>query len=363
MPVEAVDKGTETRVDVTQIEPEDFSGAFDAAEKETSVQKEIPEAGLTGKTGEPPAKVQEEADKAASHGTSGDADTTQAKSVDDGKASTAGETPSSTDPKTGKEAEATYEQRWKTLDGLVKNAQERFNAKEAQLLERIDALQKKLDELSSTDNKKGATKKDAVDEDDLTADQKKALDEYEHDFDVVSKMEGLKRQREIKALRKEIQSQYDQKIKELIDQFTSKMEPIAASVDSSANEKHYSTIAGRFPDYEQHVESGAIMKWIESKPKYMQASMKLIYEKGNTDNAIELLGDFYRENNLTKTKEPTAEEKAQQEAIEKEKQAAERAKEAKKKNLTAVVGKHGAVNLAVASKDDFDTAFDEAASK
>jgi hypothetical protein len=168
-------------------------------------------------------------------------------------------------------------------------------------------------------------------------------------------MEGLKRQKELKKLMAEIRKEYDEKLKEIKEQFTSKVDPIQSSLDTADKVKHFNAIAEKHEDYETHVASGAILEWIGKKPKYMQAALKATYDNGKTEDVIELLDDFYKENGLLNN-----EENNNNPTLEKKDNVIDLQKAEKKKNLTAVVGKHGAVNIARPSPNDYDAAFDEA---
>jgi len=124
-----------------------------------------------------------------------------------------------------------YEQKWKSLQGILKSKDEKYESEKTQLMTELKTLQEQMTVLSEKSGKKDAKSEEA--EDDLSEEQKAILAEYEKDFDVVSKMEGLKRERELKALEKRILKTFEDKAKELQDNFTSKVAPFETNLKES----------------------------------------------------------------------------------------------------------------------------------
>lgn len=348
MAKESVDKGTELeKLEQDQaVQDEIFNDAFETA------------ANLDGKPSETEDKSIED-----NAGTSGeginkeDKTTVIATDADKGTAGTAATEDKSTVAK--KDSEETYEQRYKTLQGIVEANQKKYDAEKAQLAADLKALQDKIAELSK--GKTDATTKS--DEDDLSPDLKKAIEEYEKDFDVVSKMEGVKRDRELKKLEKRIMDslkvEYDKKIQEISERFETKVKPLEESLQINDQEAHFAYIKEKHSDFETYRDDGSILKWIDSKPKYLQGYLKEVYNKGTAEQIVELLTDFKHENNLSTESDNNKASNVTD--IEEERKKQEKLK--KKQGLTAVVTKHSAVNASQASADDFDSAFDEAANK
>lgn len=249
--------------------------------------------------------------------------------------------------------EETYEQRWKSLQGIHRHDKEVWEAEKTQLLAQIEAEKNAARSQKETGEelKKEAAKlvKDMSDED-LTAEQKAQLDEYEQDFETVSKMEGLKRTRELKALRREIE---DFK-KDVLSQLTPTQEAVKevqADREERSRSEHFESIKRVHGDFEKFRDDGSILKWIESKPKYMQPGLLQTYQKGNSDDVIEFLTDFKKDNNILPPDKP-------ENVIN-----IDSKKETKKQAMSAVVTKRGAVNLKQASTDDYEGSFDEALRK
>jgi len=236
------------------------------------------------------------------------------------------------------ETDAAYEQRWKTLQGIHKHDKEAWEAEKAALLSQIEEAKKpKEPEQPKTDTFMES----------LTEEQKEALKEYEADFDVVSKMEGIKRQAEMDKLRKEFQSWKDE--------VTAQLGPAAKLVtdtqverEARAVELHFNTIKGAHEDFEKYRDDGSVLKWIETKPKYMQKSMLETYQQGTADDIVDLLTDFKTENNLA----------PQGNVVNMNSRKAD-----KKAALSAVNTRRGAVNASMTVANDYEGAFDEALNK
>ena len=263
----------------------------------------------------------------------------------------------SADASAAKDNEETYEQRWKSLQGILKSKDEKYESEKAQLLTELENLKKTVASLSDEkkDKKKGTDKSDSM-FDDLSEEDQEALAEYEKDFDSVSKMEGLKRERALKKLEDRILEKIEARAAEIQDKIISRVQPIEESYKKSDEAAHFSTIRGSHPDFETHRDSGAILKWIETKPRYLRESMKATYEQGTAEDVVDLISDFKTENNLLEADKNN--QSRSDNLIDMEKKKAE-----KKQNLTAVITKRGSVDAGQGRADDFDSAYNEALKK
>lgn len=263
----------------------------------------------------------------------------------------------SADASAAKDNEETYEQRWKSLQGILKSKDEKYESEKAQLLTELENLKKTVASLSDEkkDKKKGTDKSDSM-FDDLSKEDQEALAEYEKDFDSVSKMEGLKRERALKKLEDRILEKIEARAAEIQDKIISRVQPIEESYKKSDEAAHFSTIRGSHPDFETHRDSGAILKWIETKPRYLRESMKATYEQGTAEDVVDLISDFKTENNLLEADKNN--QSRSDNLIDMEKKKAE-----KKQNLTAVITKRGSVDAGQGRADDFDSAYNEALKK
>ena len=243
------------------------------------------------------------------------------------------------------ETDAEYKQRWLTLQGIHKHDKETWEQEKQALLAQVAEARKPPEPPPAqppVQTPKEAAESAAALYDSLTDEQKEALKNYEQDFDVVSKMEGIKREAELKKLRSEI----DEKLAAM----DARMKPVIQRTEEVESEAHFDTILSAHPDYEKFVDDGSLMSWIEKKPAYLQSAMKEVYDKGAAKDAISLLDDFKRENNI-------------QPPVPAEVVPINQKREQKRKALAGVDTRRSAVAAQVPIKDDYEGAFDEAAQK
>ncbi len=272
------------------------------------------------------------------------------------------------------ETDEKYEQRYKTLQGIHKHDKETWETERTKLLSDLEEAKKPKTPIEDTTKKPTKEETAAADAfiDSLTPEQKEELDKYEADFDVVSKMEGIKRTREMAKLRKEMETTI-QKIKEEVESkltatetnLTSRIAPAIKLAEDSDQESHFSiiregyvredgTIVPGHNDFEKFRDDGSLLAWIESKPKYLQPTLKTTYENGTATDVVDLISDFKQENNIKSIPNPP------DNVVQ-----LNPSKAAKIQALTSVTGRRGAVNASVISavSDDFEGAFDEALNK
>ena len=185
--------------------------------------------------------------------------------------------------------------------------------------------------------------------DSLSPEEKAEFEEYDSEFDVISKMEGKKRNLEYNKLRKE----FEERLTEIVSQLaeakesgkvaTQKVESLA---DLRLEEEHFNKIREKHSDFEKFRDDGSIEKWIKSKPKYMQGKLTEVYESGGTDEVIEFLDDFKKEN-----------------GVETERPDPNRKKMEKKDAMRSVTSRRGSVNPSIAPAEDYESAYEEAISK
>ena len=242
------------------------------------------------------------------------------------------------------EQDETYEQRWKTLQGIHRHDKDAWGSEKAQLLSQLEEAKKPKPE--ATKEQKEAAESFV---DSLTDEQKKQLTEYEQDFDVVSKMEGIKRNVELAKLRKEIQVWKEEVVSKMTEQET-RIAPVFEKVAQNETERHFSAIRQGHPDFETGRDDGSLQAWIKSKPKYIQPALQETYSKGTADDVIEMFNDFKRENNINIQPSDNVVR------IDPE-------KAKKKQALTAVTSRRGSVNSSHSVASDYESAWEEANAK
>lgn len=238
-----------------------------------------------------------------------------------------------------------YEHQWKTLQGMFRHEKEEWLNEKEKMLAQLEAAkaQPKPDEKKEED----PTIKELLASLDLTDEQKAQLEEYDSEFDVVSKMEGLKRKSEMARLKLELHEMLQGFRKE----FAAQQQPVKEFIDETQKEReeadvkaHFKTIADAHPDFTKYRDDGSIKSWIESKPTYLRKRLVEIYSAGTAEDIVEMLDDFKTESSI-------------------QNEDASRAKADKKKTLTPPVTRKGAVNASMSVASDFDGAFDEAINK
>ena len=273
------------------------------------------------------------------------------------------------------ETDEKYEQRYKTLQGIHKHDKETWESERTQLLHDLEEAKKPRTPEPVTPKTPTKTETEAADAfiDSLTDEQKKQLEDYEKDFDVVSKMEGIKRKKALSELRKEMmdtletwKTEFTTKLADTSTQITSRIAPAIKLAEDSDQESHFAmirdgytaedgTVVPGHSDFTKYRDDGSLRAWIDAKPRYMQPALKAAYEGGTAMDVIDLISDFKRDNNIPLI--PIASDNVIPITP------SNPAKEAKKAALTTVTNRRGAVNTNLAVADDYEGAFDEAQNK
>ena len=247
--------------------------------------------------------------------------------------------------------EETAEQRFKTLQGMLKHEKETWEGERAQFLSEIEKL--KLTIPTAIVPPVPAVN---ISEEILTDEQTRELGEYEQDFDKVSKMEGLKRSVELGRLRKEI-ADWKTEVANQIAAHAEQIVPVVKMAEESEQLAHFDMIREGYVlddgthiqghvDFEKYRDDGSLLSWIQTKPKYLQSSLEQTYEKGSAADVIDLYSDFKRETNIP-NQPPSG-------------TPIDHNKRLRKQALATVTTRRGAVNMNVARVDDYEGAFDEA---
>lgn len=312
---------------------DEFSAAFDLAEiGEGDGKAAIADAGTSGDSVDLTSDNDLLDDGAA--GTSGTVDTSAVN--DDGKA----------------------EQRYKTLQGIHKKDKEQWDADRAAWDEEREQLRAQIAASTSgvgqnanaeagTAGVAGMTKQSFLDS--LTDEEKLELAEYEKDWNIVSQMEGKKRDAALMSLRSELADWKNTIIAKLTEQEAT-LTPVLQRAEQTDMVMHFNYLAEQHPDYEQYRDDGSIEAWIASKPRYLQDSLLSIYEGGSAEDVVDLLTDFKKENNILLTSDEAADKGG----------AIDPAKAEKKQALTSVATGQAAINTRHGEPEDFESAFDEA---
>ena len=254
----------------------------------------------------------------------------------------------------------TDKQRYLTLQGIFKKDKETWDTKEAAYKKQVEEYEK-----AEATRKQSAAIVDPTKILDplagLSAADKKELEEYDKEFDTVSKYESIKRKADLAAFGTAIRSELAEALKNIVDSFA----PVISTTQENAKEKHFSAVSAAHKDYETYYNDGSIDAWIATKPRYLQEAFTKVRDEGTAAEVIDLLNTFKKENNIGPASAentgaggaPNIPEKSAAE-IE-----AERKKAEKLAALTGVRNRRGGINANSSDTGDFDSSFDEASAK
>lgn len=252
------------------------------------------------------------------------------------------------------------EQRFKTLQGIHKKDKDTWDQEKQTLLAQVEEAKKTKTPDKKKPEEEAAENKEFLDN--LTAEEKEELDGYEKDFQFVSKMEGIKRTKAMTALQRRI-DELEATVNKRFIETEARVEPALKVAEDNIRESHYNTIKQGYikedgvlvpghSDYQKYVDDGSVLTWIEGKPEYLRTPLKRVAEKGSAQDVIDMLSDFKRENNI------------QNETIISDNVIDLDAKKAAKKAaLTVVETRKGAVNVGGAAAETYEDAWDEAKNK
>ena len=248
----------------------------------------------------------------------------------------------------------TYEQQFRTLQGIHKHDREVWEGERTKLLAKIADMEKGGGAQTVTQDKK--TIEDAgklLDElkDSLSDEERAQLDEYKQEFDVVSKMEGLQRKVEMAKLRKDLVG--------MLEEIKNQLQPVQAFVAQSTEDRdvadknaHFSAIEERHADYAKYRDDGSLMKWIDSLPVHRRQGYKDICKSGTVEEVISLYDEFKSDNNIPI--EGNSDTPPNVVKLDKER---------RKDALRSPTGRKSAVNPAHSPATSFEESFDEAINK
>jgi hypothetical protein len=183
------------------------------------------------------------------------------------------EGPDSDDEKAKQLEEALRKERQKTAtwEGRISAANKR--AKQAE-----EALEK-LRQAKAEKNEKENLSKDLPEEDD------KALKEFLAEFPELH--------RPIVALvKKELLPIIGQMIDDRLGAIEPQVTSIKEKIETDSTEAHFAAISKAHPDWKKIAESGALDKWIESQPTYIQNALDEIKTHGSTQQVIEMFDQY-----------------------------------------------------------------------
>ena len=210
---------------------------------------------------------------------------------------------------------ATWEQRYKTLQGMFKAEVAREVRTQLSAAPPAEQPPARPSEPASAD---GGEEEQALNE---------AMEEYPHLMRAVS------------TLVKKTQAETESRIR-------ADYAPVAKTVETDARERHFSAIRSAHSDFDVVVRD--LPAWVEQQPAYLQPGYKAVLSGGTAEDVIDLVSRFKEAKGLNKPTPKPSDNPARRQA-----EAAE------------VVRTRGApaIPRGEPDKDDYESAFDEAVSR
>jgi hypothetical protein len=181
----------------------------------------------------------------------------------------------------------------------------------------------------------------------LSEEEKRELEQYDADFDTVSKMEALKRKRDLAEFRKEMKE-----LRETFQTGIERMAPVFKDIEKRTEEEHFSTIRNAHSDFHVYRDNGQINAWIEKKPAYVREALIKTCKEGRAEDVIDLISDFKAENNIAPVDPPSGK------VVD-----INSKREQKRQALSAVTSRGSAVRQGGHVAAGYEDAFEEAAAK
>lgn len=136
---------------------------------------------------------------------------------------------------------------------------------------------------------------------------------------------------------------------DMIAKVDRRIAPLAETMQETTVEKHLSTIRAAHSDFETIVKGDDLQTWIGEQPKYMQPSLREVYERGYAEDVVDMLTQYKTARNIGAVDAGPGSQVVEQ-------------KDQVKRPSAAVKSRHTAppVNRAKVAADDFDGGWAEA---
>ena len=189
---------------------------------------------------------------------------------------------------------------------------------------------------------------------------KKALKDYEEEFDIPSKVEDVKRNHSLKKTIQFMEKRTDDKLKEGLVEFAKAVkdyiQPLVGRVEQSGKSEHYAQIKSAHPDFETYRDNGELKDWVTEQPKLLRDTFERTMKNGSAEDIISMYDMFKKDKGLIEKKKDDADEEEVTKITTK--------KDEKIKNLEMVKSKSSGVNVSGTGKaEGYEDAFDEAITK
>lgn len=90
-------------------------------------------------------------------------------------------------------------------------------------------------------------------------------------------------------------------VAEINAKFEQVLAPIKAQEQTTALEAHFKALTDANPDHNEIAAGKPLQDWIESQPSFVRDHYKTVFERGTTDQVIELVSTFKRQSGIGQT--------------------------------------------------------------
>ena len=119
-----------------------------------------------------------------------------------------------------------------------------------------------------------------------TEEEKAAIEKMKADFpNEYAAMEAR-----FKATDRDINARVHAAAVSLLNHMNSTVTPLAEGFNAASVEQHFAAIHKAHTDYDAVIVK--VPEWIDKQPAYLRPALKQVYEKGTTQDVIELISDF-----------------------------------------------------------------------
>lgn len=138
-----------------------------------------------------------------------------------------------------------------------------------------------------------------------SAEEKAALEEFQKEWgkDVAPGVAVL-----LKKQQHDLEQRFSKALFEVVQHFTSAVQPIASSVQQSAEEKHFAAIRGVHADFDTVLPE--VEKWVATQPSYLKTALEATLESGTATDVIDLMNRYKKEIGVSPDVDPGAIAKA-----------------------------------------------------
>jgi hypothetical protein len=117
-------------------------------------------------------------------------------------------------------------------------------------------------------------------------DEARAMEQFKKDFP----NEAVAIEARLKSVDREINARIHRAVQNLFQHVEGRLTPVEQTVTQSALEQHVSALHAAHADYDAVI--GKVPAWIDTLPSYAQVGARAVFERGTTQEVINLVSDY-----------------------------------------------------------------------